>query len=132
MESDANELKSERYAHQLVRNAFQIFDPNELEKNEQAKDIYEQLKEGLKAVFDEFMPVSPRCPVCGKMRKEPTRGLMAYEMVDRLREAYERTQLPAGTRTLCEQLFVANRLDMISVCAEFQSRHVVLAAEATG
>ena len=127
MESNEAEqqFKSEMYARQLVKNAFGLFDKGELEGNEQARDIYERLREDLKVMFDEFMPISPRCPVCGKFRKEPTKGLMPYELADRLREAYERQapQLDAKARTLWEQL---DRLDMIAVCAELLSGCVVL------
>ena len=66
--------KSEMYARQLVSNAFQITDPDELEQNEQARHIYERLKADLERVFNEELPLSDRCWGCGKMRKEPEEG----------------------------------------------------------
>jgi hypothetical protein len=78
--------------------------------------------------------MSDRCPVCGKMRNEPTGELIGYQIVDGHRETYERQahQLDAGTRTLCEQLTGANRADLIAVSSEFRKSHVVLAAEPQG
>jgi len=53
MEFDFNDpaqfqkFKSEMYARQLVRRAFQIVHSDELEQNEQARHIYERLKSDL-------------------------------------------------------------------------------------
>ena len=126
--------KSEMYARQLVSNAFQITDPDELEQNEQARHIYERLKADLERVFNEELPLSDRCWGCGKMRNEPRGELIGYQFVDGLREAYERQayQLDPQTRTLCEQLSAANRGDLIAVCAEFMLKHTVRGFETAG
>jgi len=143
MESDVKKMssdefqqfRSERYARQLVSNAF-LPEVENWEENEQAKRIYEQLKTDLKIVFDEVLPISPRCPLCGKFRQEPTKGLMAYQLAERLHEAYERQTPQFDDETREEaavpwaQLPEQNRLFRIAVCAELLSRHVVLAAEA--
>jgi len=145
MESDmdkeaAQQFKAERYANQLVRNAFpEVRNVEKFEEwNKYAQDIYEQLKADLKVVFDEILPISPRCPVCGKFRKEPTKGLMAYQLAERLHGAYERLSLQFDDETRKEtavpwaQVPEQNRIFRIAVCAELLSRHIVLAAEVAG
>lgn len=132
---EKQQFKSKKYARQLVRNAFlpEVQNP---EENEYAKHIYEQLKADLKVVFDEKMPISPKCPVCGKFRKEPTKGLAAYQLAECLHEVFERLS-PQFDDETCKETAVPwahlpeqNRLFRIAVCAEFLSSHLVLAAEA--
>jgi len=120
----------EMYARRITMSAFQL--TPDMSMDEHATRVFGRLKFDLGLYFDEIAPVSDRCHMCGKMKTEPTAELMAYQVAERRQEAYERQayQLDAKTRTLCEQLSGANRLDMIAVCAEFLNRHVVLAAEA--
>ena len=96
--------------------------------------VFERLRFELGAFFDEKQSASPRCPMCGKMRSEPRGELIGFQMVDGLREAYERQahQLNPKTRKLCEALAEANRLDLIGVCDEFMRRHTVRGVETTG
>jgi len=61
------QLKSERYARQLVRNAFPI--DVDVEEYEYAQDIYERLKADLKLLFNEVpspAKESDLCPLCGR------------------------------------------------------------------
>jgi hypothetical protein len=129
------QFKSERYARQLVWHAF-FPEVENLEENEHAKHIYEQLKADLAVVFNEIPPVSDRCHVCGKMRKEPTKELRADQLAERFHEAYERLAPQFDYKTRKEtavpwaQVPEQNRLLMIAVCADLLSGHVVLAPEA--
>jgi len=82
------------------------------------------------------LEISDKCPICGKMREEPTKGLMAYQLAERFYEVYERlaSQFDYETREKtavpCAQVPEQNRLFMIEVCADLLRRHVVLTAEA--
>jgi len=148
MNSDElQKFKSERYANQLVRNAFP--DVRNVEKHEEwnkyAQDIYQQLKVGLEAVFNEALPISERCPICGKMLKEPRKELLSLELAERFYEAYRSlgsrlpdpplpafiglAKTPDETAVPWAQVPVENRIMMIEICGELLRGCVVLTAK---